>query len=93
METLEEVMKMWKQEGFSIDFNRDPGRKELASNPSDFQIDKVYRYEGMTNPDDEEILYAISSIKSGKKGLLINAYGIYAEDAIDKLVEKLKYHQ
>ena len=85
-------MKLWKQEGYTLDFNRGTDRSDLLSNPSNFQIDKVYRYEGMSNPEDEEVLYAISSRKSNKKGMLINSYGVYTESTTDKLVEKLKYH-
>ncbi|WP_417859396.1 hypothetical protein [Xanthomarina gelatinilytica] len=39
--------------------------------------------------DNESVLYAISS-KDGKlKGLVVNAYGIYADYASFKLVQKL----
>jgi hypothetical protein len=43
--------------------------------PSDFQIDEFYRFEGMTDPADESIVYAISSDKHQIKGLVINSYG------------------
>ena len=58
--------------------------------PDDFQIDEVHRYEGETNPDDEVVVYAISSPSAGIKGILVNAYGVYAEGISAQLVEKLK---
>ncbi|RYU95103.1 phosphoribosylpyrophosphate synthetase [Emticicia agri] len=58
--------------------------------PDEFQIDEVYRFEGETNPDDEVIVYAISSTSENIKGVLINAYGVYAESVSAQLVEKLK---
>ena len=58
--------------------------------PADFQIDEVYRFEGDTNPDDEVVVYAISSPSTSIKGTLINAYGVYAETISSDLVEKLK---
>lgn len=43
----------------------------------------------MSDVDNESVFYVISS-KDGKiKGLLVNAYGIYADYASFKLVQKL----
>ncbi|NNC82007.1 MAG: hypothetical protein HKN79_00380 [Flavobacteriales bacterium] len=41
---------------------------------SDIIIDQQYRFEGMTNPDDLSILYALS-MSDGSKGTLVLAYG------------------
>jgi len=60
--------------------------------PDDFEIDKIYRFEGESNPDDQAILYAISSPKFGVKGLLVNVYGISTDEASAALVAKLKTH-
>jgi hypothetical protein len=46
----------------------------------------------MSNPDDQAILYAISSPKFAVKGVLVNGYGISADDATDAMIEKLKTH-
>ncbi len=58
--------------------------------PEDFQIDKVYRFEGESNPDDQSILYAISSAKFDIKGTLVNGYGISSDETTSKLIEKLQ---
>lgn len=60
--------------------------------PDDFQIDKVYRFEGETNPDDQSILYAISSPKFNVQGTLVNGYGISANENTSKIVAKLHTH-
>ena len=57
--------------------------------PEDFQIDKVYRFEGASNPDDQSILYAISSSKFEMKGTLVNGYGISSDEQVSRLIEKL----
>ena len=58
--------------------------------PEDFQIDKVYRFEGASNPDDQAILYAISSQKFNLKGVLVNGYGISNDENTSKLIELLE---
>ena len=95
--TLSETINGLKKEGYTLDFNI---RQEClvcsitntVLSPDDFEIDKVYRFEGMSNPDDQAILYAISSPKFDVKGVLVNGYGISADDATDAMIEKLKTH-
>lgn len=95
--TLSETLNGLWDEGYTMDFNI---RKECiichqsntVLSADDFVIDKTFRFEGETNPEDESIVYAISSAKFGVKGVLVNAYGIYADDASAALVAKLKTH-
>lgn len=64
--------------------------KDTSLQPDEFQIDEVHRFEGETNPDDEVVVYAISSNIANIKGVLVNAFGVYAETISAQLVEKLK---
>ena len=52
-------------------------------------MDEVHRFEGMTNPDDSSVLYAIAST-GGLKGLLVDAYGAYAESVSQEMIRKLQ---
>ena len=61
--------------------------------PDDFQIDKVYRFEGASNPDDQAIVYAISSPKFALKGSLVNGYGISNDESTSKLIKLLETNQ
>jgi len=45
-----------------------------AYQSEDIFIDEEYRYEGVSNPDDMSIIYAIST-KDGHKGSIVIAYG------------------
>src|SRR5690242_8768701 len=95
--TLSETMDGLKKDGYDIDFNiKDEcivcHQNNTILSPDDFEIDKVYRFEGESNPDDEAILYASSSSKFGVKGILVNGYGISADEASSRLVEKLQRH-
>lgn len=93
--TLSETVNGLIKLGYTLDFNVHEEcivchQTNIVLPPEDFQIDKVYRFEGVSNPDDESIVYAISSAKFGIKGTLVNGYGISADDATSKLVEKLQ---
>ncbi|MEO6150616.1 MAG: phosphoribosylpyrophosphate synthetase [Mucilaginibacter sp.] len=61
--------------------------------PDEFEIDEFFRFEGQSNPSDMSIVYAISSEKYNLKGVLVNAYGVYADDATAALLAKLHHNQ
>jgi hypothetical protein len=63
--------------------------KGVSLLPADFEIDAVYRFEGDTDPADATVVYAISARQGDVKGLVVNAYGIYADGVSDELVAKL----
>jgi hypothetical protein len=56
--------------------------------PDQFHVDQLHRFEGMTSPDDSAILFAISS-SQGVKGLLVDAYGMYADALSPTMIKKL----
>jgi len=93
--TLSEAIDQLKTVGYSSDLNLEarPGSLvalSMKAHPEDFQIDKYYRFEGATDPEDESIVYAISSAKHRLKGILINAFGAYSDSAIDDMVRAVK---
>jgi hypothetical protein len=92
--TVTDTLDSLKREGYVLDFNLKPECLECISPniklyPNDFVIDKFYRFEGASNPDDNAIVYAISS-KDGFKGTLVDAYGVYADSLNTAMIEKLK---
>ncbi len=60
--------------------------------PDEFEIDEVHRFQEMSDVDDESVLYAVSSTKHDIKGLLVNAFSIYADEDSAELVAKLSQH-
>ena len=68
-------------------------QKKCRLRANEFEIDEVYRFEGDTDPGDENIVYAISSIKENIKGVLVNAYGVYSDTISAELVAKLHKHK
>jgi len=95
--TLSETINGLKEEGYTFDFNIREDclvcqQNNATLSPEDFEIDKAYRFEGESNPDDASILYAISSSKFDVKGLLVNGYGISSDNVTAALVAKLNTH-
>jgi Fe2+ or Zn2+ uptake regulation protein len=93
-DTLTEAMQALRKQGYVEDFNLKDNYLECQNKThpvlhDEFQIDHFYRFEGMTDPGDETILYAISSPIHNLKGVLVNAYGIYSDTVADELANKL----
>ena len=95
--TLSQTINALKEEGYTLDFNI--GEECLVCHitkttlsPDEFEIDHVFRFEGDSNPDDQSILYAISSTINPAKGLLVNGYGISAEIVTNAMIAKLQTH-
>ncbi len=93
-DTLSEAIDALKKKGYVHDFNLHPEWIEclplqLVLGPSEFHVDQVHRFEGMTDPDDSSVLYAISS-PTGAKGILIDAYGAYAASLSKAMLQKLR---
>ena len=64
----------------------------LSLSPEEFEIDEMYRFEGNSDPGDEMVIYAISSTKHDAKGILVNAFGPYANPRAAEIVKKLSSH-
>ncbi len=92
--TLTEILNKLKDEGYTTDFNLESNcivchGNSLAIHPDDFAIDRYFRFEGSSDPDDQAIVYAISSTKHNLKGVLVNGYGIYTDDKNDKIMAEI----
>jgi hypothetical protein len=95
--TLSEATNDLKARGYGLDFNLSMDCVECPAHnlrwfPEDFVIDEFHRFEGMSNTDDNSIVYAISS-KDGLKGVLVDAYGVYADSLNDAMIKKLKFRR
>jgi hypothetical protein len=52
----------------------------------DLTIREFYRFEGVSDPDDMSIVYAIES-RDGTRGTLVDAYGVYSNPAVSTALE------
>ena len=84
-----------KKEGYTEDFNLQANDLACQGNavqvfPHEFVVDNHYRFEGLSDPTDEAVVYAISSPKYHLKGTLVNGYGVYADPLADEMVKALR---
>lgn len=88
-------MAVLRSRGYTEDFNLKHDYIECPNGkcfmyPEEFSIDKVYRFEGDSDPADQAILYAISSEKYNLKGVLVDGYGSSSEPLSHRMLKKLR---
>lgn len=92
--TLSEVIRVLRDRGYTEDFNlleehvsyKEGGEKV---NLGDIIIDKIYRFTGQNDMEDEAILYAMRNVKDGAKGIFVNGYGTYTDEGADRIIRKI----
>ncbi len=95
-DTLSEAVDDLIKRGYTTDFLLQKEKEcllckdnSLELSPEDFTIDEVYRFEGISDPADESIVFAISSPNYNVKGVVINSFGADFGYHASKLVEHL----
>ena len=97
-DTVTEAVKGLKERGYTVDFNIAFDKlvcsdNDICLHPEEFEIVESHRFEGDSNPDDEDVVYAVES-KDGKvKGVITSAFGLYADPMSDKIIIKLSMHK
>lgn len=94
METVSQYINWARTEGFDQDFSicnkvicttNEPKKTYPAK---DAKIVGFSRFEGDSDPGDSSIVYMIET-KDGKKGTLVDAYGMYADQDITNFVKSI----
>ena len=57
--------------------------------PDQMSIVEYHRFEGMSNPSDMSIVFAVEA-EDGRKGIVISSYGAYANMALVEFMDKVK---
>ena len=73
-----DTLKMTKQGLYSA-------AKDKTYLPDEVRVIDFYRFEGQSDPADSAIMYVIETT-DGVKGLLIDAYGAYADEHMNKFM-------
>jgi hypothetical protein len=95
-DTLSEAISVLQKKGYTEDLNLQSDCLECKALDhrlyvDQFEIDEVHRFEGASNPDDSSILFAISAPEFNLKGLLVDAYGAYADPLNTEMIRKLAF--
>jgi hypothetical protein len=95
--TLDGVIEELKGRGFVERFGVSGGQLRVLGSgrmfdPEDLTIREYHRFEGMSDPDDASIIYAIET-RSGTKGVLVDAFGLYANPEVGRLLESVEIHR
>ena len=72
LKALEELKAM----DFIVDFNLQ--EEAIMTNPNNYKILHIYRYEGDSSPDEEAIVYGIKS-NAGEKGVFVAGFSANSE--------------
>ncbi|MBK8610868.1 MAG: phosphoribosylpyrophosphate synthetase [Chitinophagaceae bacterium] len=97
-DTVVDALNGLRERGYSINFNIAFDKiicsdNKNCLNPNEFEIAEVYRFEGNSNPADEDVVYAIESITGNTKGVLTSAFGLYADSASTAMITKLSMNR
>ena len=83
------------QRGFKDEFKlkREGLMKNLKNDktyePDDMWIVEYHRFEGMSNPSDMSIVFAVEAT-DGRKGVIISSYGTYANMDLVEFMDQVK---
>lgn len=94
MPTLSEKINYAVKEGYTENFKitgrgltDEIGQKFYPA--SEVNIPNFHRFEGYSDPQDNAILYWIETT-DGRKGIVVDAYGAYADMKIDKFIREVQ---
>jgi hypothetical protein len=95
--TMSEAVSDLRQRGFSANFeylNKTFRAVESGKTfgTGDLTIVEHHRFEGVSDPDDMSVIYAIEA-KDGTRGTIADAFGTYANPDLGAFLKNVKMHE
>lgn len=92
-DTLSQAMNALTDAGYSEGFKAEGTQIEASFSsktykPEELKIIETYRFDGMTNPQDDAVVFAIEA-SDGTKGTLVMSYGSQQGQNVE-LIKRIK---
>jgi hypothetical protein len=91
--TLAGTVEQLRGRGYTASFEpsthglRVAGRERIYR-AEELSIRESYRFEGVSDPDDQSVVYAIEAA-DGTRGVLVDAFGPYADPAVAQVLQDI----
>lgn len=94
-ESLADAVSELKDKGYQAEFDAEPfclycSDLDMRLNPDEFHVDAIYNFEEIGKPDDNAVVYAISSAH-GIKGLVVDPSQDISRHWDFDMAKKLRY--
>jgi hypothetical protein len=94
LKSLSSCLSKVMRDGYTHDMKIENGviqslQSEKTYYPHEIKVVNFFRFEGLSDPEDNAILYIIET-RDGTKGTLVDAYGIYSDPEIDKFMKAVE---
>lgn len=97
-DTVTEALALLHDEGYEASFLLRDGRlwvdREEVCSVVEARVERLFRFEGPSDPGDEMVVFGLVDPKSGRRGTLASAYGPAADpDLLEQLVGLASRHR
>jgi hypothetical protein len=94
--SMSKVMDTLDKDGFTEHFAVCDGRLVSLASGTQFAADEVVirsveRFEGISDPDDMSVVYALET-SDGTFGTLTDAFGVYSDPEVGEFISKVECH-
>ena len=95
MEDLAHAVERLTEAGYRDDFRAERGGLRAVKagrvyDPESLVVEEIVRFEGDSDPDDEVVLFALSSEAFGTRGTYVVTYGTYVDPADAEMMRRLR---
>jgi hypothetical protein len=97
-DTVVEALDLLRSEGYEIEFRLQGGHLACDGTDdvcpvADAVVERLFRFEGPSDPGDEMVVFGLRDPRSGRRGVLASAFGPAADpDILDHLVGLASRH-